>query len=386
MLKLEGKEQSVPDVLRAASQVPETSPAFAAISFHRSRLLRESGRPDEARKVTEAALRQAGFLPPSALNLLKDEQMRNSPDLESLLPLLARNPSEVTAGPDTSGEDSYCYYDHYCNIAFYGVSRVKPNTPLLPQFDLSAAEMLNKRLPVGLLAEVAASDSLPQNLRQRLATSAWARAALLGDSPVAQKAGEIASKVRPELAPFIDQYTAAQTENERQFVAVFAIVHFPGLRPFVDDGYPRLSDFKKIDDYRDNWWCSDVGGIPEDLNFEKQYGDNPRTVAELENRLESSSPVFLTAGQRATASSEWKQILSMGLAADYLPREVLAWAKVHPDDPRVPEALHYAWRADRYGCSDSRENIAANNWSRDIFKLLHKRYPNSEWAKRTRVW
>jgi hypothetical protein len=87
--------------------------------------------------------------------------------------------------------------------------------------------------------------------------------------------------------------------------------------------------------------------------------DNVAQVAQFEKRVEASSPVFITEEQMAKAAEEWKRILSMGLAADYLPEEVLAWAKEHPDDPRVPEALHFAWRVDCYGCADNREKDAS---------------------------
>jgi hypothetical protein len=102
-----------------------------------------------------------------------------------------------------------------------------------------------------------------------------------------------------------------------------AIAHFPGLRPFVEDGYVRWTPFQRIDDYRDNWWCDDVGGIPDDLNFSKQYDGSLRRVTQLNQRLEASPPVFLTTDQEAQASSEWEHLLSLGSAADYLPREIV---------------------------------------------------------------
>jgi len=385
MSKFDGKDVAVPEVLQAASQIPETSSASTAIAFHRSRLLRESGQPEAASEVVQAALRQIDSLPVSAVNLLRDEQMRNSADLENFRERLARNPVEVTAVSDNDGEDSFCYQSKSCNLAFYGDAQPRSKSVLLPHFDLSVAETLNKRIPIDVLVEVAKSKSLPQNLHQHLAASAWARAALLGNFAAAQKVGDTATALRPELRQFIDQYDAAQTDEERHFLAVFAIVHFPGLRPFVEDGYVRTTQFQRIDNFRDNWWCDDVGGIPDDLSFSKQNGDNISRVTQLNQRLEASSPVFLTTEQRAQASSEWKQLLSLGEAADYLPREVLAWAKMHPEDPRVPEALHFAWRAARYGCFAD-DSTSKTNWPHDIFKLLHKRYPNSEWTKKTAVW
>jgi hypothetical protein len=336
--------------------------------------------------VIDAALDSPDSLPLSARNLLEDEKMRKSPDLPNFENGLARNPVELTGDLYQEWEDYYCYHKPDCKIVYYGTAKRKGTTPLLPQFDLSSAEVLNKRLPVDVLAEIASSEYLPENLRRNLAVATWIRASLLGNLTAAERVGKSAALLRPELNAYVDQYNAATSDEERRFAALFAIVHFPGVRPFVDSGHPRSTDFDKIDDYRDNWWCTDVGGIPDDLNFEKQYGDNVAQVAQFEKRVEASSPVFITEEQKAKAAEEWRRILSMGLAADYLPEEVLAWAKAHPDDPRVPEALHFAWRVDRYGCADNRENIAQNSWSHDIVKLLHKRYPTSEWTKKTRVW
>ena len=52
------------------------------------------------------------------------------------------------------------------------------------------------------------------------------------------------------------------------------------------------------------------------------------------------------------------------------------------DDPRVPEALHYFVRARRYGCVDK----SIHSYSRRVFSLLHRRYPESEWTKKTTYW
>ena len=69
-------------------------------------------------------------------------------------------------------------------------------------------------------------------------------------------------------------------------------------------------------------------------------------------------------------------------APDYLEPTVLAWAKAHPDDPRVPEALHLAVTAGHLSCSTGR----TAEYSKQAFTMLHKSYPNSEWAKKTKYW
>ena len=58
------------------------------------------------------------------------------------------------------------------------------------------------------------------------------------------------------------------------------------------------------------------------------------------------------------------------------------WAAAHPGDQRLAEALHRVVRATRLGCTTD----ASGNVSRDAFTLLHKRFPKSEWAKKTPYW
>jgi hypothetical protein len=94
-------------------------------------------------------------------------------------------------------------------------------------------------------------------------------------------------------------------------------------------------------------------------------------------------PSFLTMEQVARARSEWTMLKNKSGSAAYLAEEVLQWANESPNDPRLPEALHYAVRATRYGCGGANESSAL---SQRAFRLLHKRYPNSVWAKQTPYW
>ncbi len=85
---------------------------------------------------------------------------------------------------------------------------------------------------------------------------------------------------------------------------------------------------------------------------------------------------------KKAAQQEMDRLVSLGAAPNYLAAQVLAWAKKHPEDPRVPEALHRAVRATRVGC---RDNDTAR-YSKLAFQFLHHQYPDSEWAKKTRYW
>jgi TolA-binding protein len=58
------------------------------------------------------------------------------------------------------------------------------------------------------------------------------------------------------------------------------------------------------------------------------------------------------------------------------------FARAHPDDPRVPEALHLAVRSTRLGCTDDQNT----KHSKAAFQLLHRNYPRSDWAAKTKYW
>jgi hypothetical protein len=67
-------------------------------------------------------------------------------------------------------------------------------------------------------------------------------------------------------------------------------------------------------------------------------------------------------------------------APEFLAAQTVAWVNTHPADPRAAEALHLAVRAVRYGCG------AKPGASKAAFQLLHRRYPDSEWARKTKYW
>ena len=92
---------------------------------------------------------------------------------------------------------------------------------------------------------------------------------------------------------------------------------------------------------------------------------------------------FLTPDQRSAAETEWKQIRAAEpWGATYLARQTLDWARKHPDDPRLPEALHRAVQASRYRCTDA----DTGKYSQQAFDLLHRKYPKSSWTARTKYW
>ncbi len=370
------------ELLKAAAHVPPTSPVDVAINFYLSRILRSRGDLAGARSVIAEILSSHPKLPISAFNLLQDEQLMASPDVDSFTSLLGREPAYISNGFD---EGPPSCYSTECEV-FYGLKKADKNSRLLQQFDLVTAGILTNRIPVEVLSRIAQSGKLPQNLQSNIVIAAWSRAALLDKPTIASGLMVVAGKSQPLSKTYLEQYASAQSREERRFAAVFTILHFPGMRPYVDSP-PRTTAFSKIDNYRENWWCSDVGSIVDSGNAEKDTLSDIQ-LNQLSRQMVLPSPPFLTSDQARDAQSELKQLQKLGAAADYLPATVLQWVKAHPDDPRAPEALHFAVRATRYGCYNAAKSDAkpTKSYSREAFQLLHKKYEDSPWAKETPYW
>ena len=71
---------------------------------------------------------------------------------------------------------------------------------------------------------------------------------------------------------------------------------------------------------------------------------------------------------------------ALGEAPNYMGKIVIAYAKAHPSDPRVPEALALTVKATHFGSSDESKTTAV---STQAFQILHKSYAGNPWTKKT---
>lgn len=371
LAKSEGGQPGVLELLAAAKKLPSRSPASTAVEFYRLRLLTDMGKQEKTRTELDSFLSRAGrLLPRSSLNLFLALRMRLARNLVEFVRFAPRTPSRLM------------YLDEW--NTFLPELMVRPTRMLLEEdkqglFEEDSIVALTKATPVSLLVLVAQNSALPIYLRRRISVAAWTRAVLLGENGEALQITPDLEKLRPETKPFLEAYRLATGVKSRHFAAVYAILHFPGMQPFVTGDWGRGTPFTKIDDYRDNWWS--VGGIAwwEPSNNEWQLN---QALDEVYDHGQTPHPWLLTATQRSVAEAEWGKMQSIETAPDYLTHEVLAWAKSHPSDPRVPEALHLAVRATRYGMTDSQTGTL----SEAAFELLHREYPKSPWTARTRYW
>ena len=116
--------------------------------------------------------------------------------------------------------------------------------------------------------------------------------------------------------------------------------------------------------------------------FQPATAEENREAIQFTAVTTGAPPRFLSPQEVQAAEKEWKALNSFGAAPNYIAKEVIQWANSHPNDARVPEALHLAVKTTRYGCGDA----DTGRWSKAAFDLLHRKYPNSPWTKQTPYW
>jgi hypothetical protein len=353
-------------LLSAAKQIPASSPGYLTVQYYALDLLAASGQQDTARRELDALLaKHEPEISLGSYNLLNDERLKLTTSLKDFLQHAPETP--VPAETDfNTGEEVSADRDE-----------AKPSVSLFTHY---AAEILLKRLPVAALRQVAESPTLPKHLRREVARSAWVRSILLGNFETADKLQPTLQELDPPLWKTMDQFRSAQSNAEKRFAGVFVILQNPGMKPAAQAGLLRSATLGALDNYaHDNWWCANITSALD-------WGQSD---AGLDNEIDLKGrdpaftfPNWLTDSQKAAAISEWKKLSTVGAAPNYLADQVLSFAKQHPKDPRLPQALHLAVRSTRFGCT----NKETSNFSKAAFNFLHDHYPESEWAKKTKYY
>jgi hypothetical protein len=141
----------------------------------------------------------------------------------------------------------------------------------------------------------------------------------------------------------------------------------------------RSVSYSSLDDYRDNWWCGQwtdgtgKGGLnPEDSN-----GGQPAPVVHAE---------FLTPQQEQLAATEAARLNKLPQGVVWLGQRTIAYVKAHPQDKDAAEALALTVRATHFGCSGDSDLDGQKAISKTAFEMLHKMYPKSAWALKTKYY
>jgi len=359
---LSAAQKAPPDLLTRAAQLPGGAdyPGFWTVQFHHARLLAVMGQEEDARRLLDQRpIHRQEILDASGSNALYALRMRLSKNFYEFQQYCRRAPV-TTTGYNYQGE-----------------------TPRADGilFDRDGAYVLNRWAPTSVLARASRNDA--PSLTQPMRVAAWTRAVILGDDATAIGLCDSLAASLPALGSNLRAYSAASDGPSRRFEATWLMLHVPGMTPWVRWGVGRSAPVSEREVFRDNWW-------PVESKSQHPWflGEEGPVMREPESWIDPSgwdiklAQRILTAEERGRAERERAQITQAGPGANYLCQQTIAWAKSHPQDERLPEALHLCVQATRYGYTDD----ATTRWSRQAFSILHSRYGDTPWAKRTKYW
>ena len=209
---------------------------------------------------------------------------------------------------------------------------------------------------------------IQSTLRRSFALAVWTRAVVLQNKEVANQIAPEVVKLAPEMKEVFEPYLNAKSETERERAALYVLLEYTNLSPFLSPGIPETTSSGDAECYFESvWWCTPAN---TEYNY-KEERDVPKAVGK---------PVFLSAPQIETARRERAALIALGDGPSYLGKRVIEWAKASPKDKRIPEALFIAAEANKpykYGCKawEGDEEIV-----KEAGAMLLDRYSQSSWA------
>ncbi len=379
-----GTDEALRAVAAVADDVNEARPGMLALQYERARLLVARG-DASAVAVLDRLLARAD-LAISDRNALRQLRFAASPSLSEALsfasgqiigiayeserdiwPAWARIPeadasiptaikAKAAEEPSSDADDTREWEAE--SWPLLQALRVQPG--LLS----AAAALMDGALPAGALVQAAAFDGsgLPDYLRRELIGVGWVRAWLLRQPQLLAEANPVFLRFYPEQNDVLGAGAGVlplegAPVSDTAFAAALAILRLPGLSPHVHGGIGRAlppATIGQLALWR--WW----------FDGSEEFSTDSQLVR----------PAFVNDDMSAAAAAERQTLSTIANSTQLLGRVVKGYVQTHPNARNVPEALHLLVRATRYGTSDSE----MSKWA---FNVLHKRFPASDWAKRT---
>lgn len=338
-----------PAVLAAAQAVAAPSPAWHTLQWHLARL-DLADQPAQADARVKAALAGAGGpLSPVTRNQWRRLQLVSAPSLDGFLAAAGRALAEPGQARTVPIPDE------------------GPPAPLGAEaspdgVDDDFLRRLYRDLPLDLLVQAQQHPHLPATQQRPLAEVIWTRAVLTEDWATALPLTPVLAKGRDSTRHLFERFQSAATPVARREAALLILVNLPELSPgaFTAAGEPMF------------WGCAAPDGHPADA-------------------LAGLPPQFLTPAQRQQAAAQNQRWRGLPVRSRWLAPPLLRWAQAHRGDPEAPKALHFLVASTRLECPGGDAAVeagqrAAGNPSRQAFELLHRLWPGSDWAVRTKYW
>lgn len=344
--KTDHKDAGCAALMEAAAKVTPDSPAFLTVSNDVIRLLIQTGKTNEALSKLNQVLAGQN-LGPSARNTFLAKRAALAHNLNEFM----RDSACGIAGTSYSGGVEQVPDD------VVKLEKAKDYPKLDPLLTVEAGQIMNIFMPLSVLKQAVQAPGLSKDLRRHLMFCAWVRAVVLDQEQSVKELSTMLKAQWPQIAADMTPVINASTPAERRFAASSVILQYRGCSPFITGGMSNDEDNMGC------WWRQDEAS------------------ADRSNK-DLRPPSFLSAADLAAAKKEQTKLAAVPTAPDYITANVVAWAQTHPQDPKVPQTLYLAVHATKVGIRDD----GTEALSKEAFQILHKKYPNNPWTKKTPYW
>jgi hypothetical protein len=260
--------------------------------------------------------------------------------------------------------------------------------------------MLFNLLSTAALTRLAERGDVAAQERARFARVAWTRLYAMG-RPVPDRLDRLMRRLNPEItAGWISRPGRRGRPGDRRLL--LDVLRSPGLNILMTTHQrdPQPSDrqeaLTRIDTHQhsdNNWWCAWQTGRHsaklDEFLYQQFFGKpdeyfrgDPEDSLEVAGARPTLEPLLASSFLwSARGAAEQESLSKIDCAPKLMAERAVAWAgrRTAGQD----EALALAVRATRYGCQRQGGHGA---YSKGAFTLLHKRFPESAAAKRTRYW
>jgi len=326
----------------------------------------------------------------------------------------ARRLRDETPPPPETSQDIAAYPD-VSLLAILAEDQAHLVAALKSDVGGMARPILNS-LSVKALENLAEDQDAPPVLRAKVARVAWARRYALG-LPVDARQDRLMRELNPAM---VKAWTSrpGRTVQPNDRAVLLDVLRSPALNIIMVDAdrdantaggdadHPGQTRIDVMNHDDDNWWCAweterhdtameilirNSFFAPPDQYLASEFG-YPLGLEQVDTEVAYAlrgnlQPVLAASWAfQNQAAAETKALAGVASAPRLLSERVLDWV-AHPglfaSRDGQAEALALSVRTTRYGCYSDGPHTA---YSKAAWRELHRRFPDTDWAKRTKYW
>lgn len=272
------------------------------------------------------------------------------------------------------------------------------------------ARAIIDRLPLPERIALSHDANIPAQLRLDLALTSFARAVQLQDVGAIEQLARDLAVALPQMSADFRAILATPPGPDQRFAEFFVMAKISGLRADLVEYTRPTGTIAQFQGQWVDWLIAPRGAVsaaPPHFPSAGQYLEDSSWFAGEEGSgdlvcgglcgagaFPLHLPPFAAAlqpravAERALFLMTPNPDLNIGPNGEPLPttppppgtisiwNEALAWAEAHPRDPRAPETCYWLIHIARWGANH-------DHLGRRAFRVLHARWPQSDWARRS---